>query len=122
CAGGEPAGPHPPPPPATAASATTGAAELLCCRMLRVRRSLDQRWLAARAIADPDGLHDVGDENHAVAADAVLALVLDHSDEPLELRIRAESGVGSEPENEAPRFRSSRQVRWPVGSSPHLAP
>src|SRR5216683_454036 len=51
---------------------------------------LDQGWLAASAIADSDGFHHLGHEDHPVAAHAGTALVFNDVDESLELRIRAD--------------------------------
>src|SRR6266542_2589620 len=57
---------------------------------LVLRTALDQGRLAPGAVADPDGSDDLGHENHPIAAEAALALVLDDLDEPLELRVRAD--------------------------------
>src|SRR6266851_3780101 len=51
---------------------------------------LEQGGLTASAIADPDGFHHLGHEDHPVAAHTGAALVFNHVDESLELRIRAD--------------------------------
>src|SRR5437773_6644808 len=56
----------------------------------RLPRRPCQRRLAPGAVADPDGLDDLADEDHPVAAEAAAALVLDDRDERLQLGVRAD--------------------------------